>query len=100
MDIVETGQIVTEGGETPCMSFNAFLSDTAMCKECCNIFCITYIIDGRCPKCGAYTNETDLVVSPRGREASLELAKKRSDKCKELRKHHVITDEEIYREDY
>ena len=30
MDIVETGQIVTEGEETPCMSFNAFLSDTAM----------------------------------------------------------------------
>ncbi len=97
---LNTGQTVNRGESTPSTSFDSFFSTTALCMECLGVFCVTYIFDGRCPYCGNPGAADNLITSPYGRDDSVRLALATAEKEKEKRKYHVITDEEIYRDDY
>lgn len=98
--LAEGGFEVPSDESEPCTSFDSAFSSTALCKECCGVFCISYILDGCCPYCGCPGAADNLVVSKHGHEASVKLAYKFAEQLKNSRKNHVITDEEIYEEDY
>lgn len=76
-------------------SFNRFFSDTAVCRECFEIFNITFVFDSRCPHCGEYIDDNNLVVSNRGPEASYKKAIEISKKLKEQRKPYIVSSRDI-----
>ena len=80
-------------------SFDSFFSTTALCKECFGVFSVTYILDGCCPYCGSPGEVNNLVTSRHGRKL-LELAFKLSEQMKSKKGQHIVTDEEMYKEDY
>lgn len=79
-------------------SFNSFFSDTALCLDCCEVFDMSFIFDNKCPICGSYVDESNIVVSDKGPDASKQLALRISKKMKDDKKHVVIKDEDIYEE--
>lgn len=84
---------LVDGDSSP---FNQFFSDTALCRECYEVFVMTLVLDSKCPFCGAYVDLNNLVVSDRGYDASRKRAIELSRRLKESRKTHIIRDEDIY----
>lgn len=89
------GEAPSDLVEDDSSSFSRFFSDSAVCRECFELFSMDFVFDSRCPHCGSYVDDSNIVVSMKGPEASLKRAIELSRKLKEQNKPHIVSSRDI-----